>query len=117
MPVWPNKEGSLSSITGVSANEPRSCPVPAGTEPAWPELGGEGHQEQAMGQSLGTSAQQTDVYSVKTHREGVNKARMGAKSHETSKGQENSAWGEEECWIGGLTGKRHCILGLYCREH
>lgn len=70
-----------------------------------------------MGQSLRTSAQQIGVYSVKTHREGVNKARMGAKSHETSKGQKNSEWGVEECRIGGLTGKRHCILGLYCREH
>ena len=45
-----------------------------------------------MGQSLGTLAQQTGVYSVKTHREGVNKAKMGAKSHETSKGQKNSDW-------------------------
>lgn len=92
-------------------------PVPAGTEPAWPELGWGENQEQAMSQSLGTSAQQTGVYSVKTHREGVNKAGMGVKSHETSKGQENSDWGEEECCTEGLTGKRHCILGLYYREH
>lgn len=73
----PAREGSLGS-DALSAKEGRQ-PVPvtefrlvgsasARAEPAWPELGGGGHQEQAMGQTLGTSAQQMGVYSVKTHK-------------------------------------------------
>ena len=44
-------------------------PVAAGAKLAWPELdGGGSQQEKAMGQTVGTSAQQTVVYLVKIHR-------------------------------------------------
>ena len=66
-PFWPEKEAC--STLPPAPQAPKFQPVAAGAQLAWPELGGGGsQQEKAMGQTIGTSAQQTGVYLGKIHR-------------------------------------------------
>ena len=66
-PFWPKREGSLLHPP-LDPQARKFQPVAAGAKLAWPELGGGGsQQEKAMGQTVGTSAQQTGVYLVKIH--------------------------------------------------